>query len=97
MRIKHWQGYGHIEAKKIEKKTRDGRTFIAIKLKGNHEYGLHRDDIYDIAHWLLPKFSKEFKDGQKSYYDIEYMQLTDGYEKDENGYVDTCLYEIQYR
>ena len=97
MRIKHWQGYGHIDATKIEKKSRDGRTFIAIKLKGNHEYGLHRDDTYDIARWLLPKFAKEFKNGEKSYRDIEYMQLTDGYEKDGNGYVETCLYEIQYR
>ena len=97
MKIKHWQGYGIIEAKKIAKKSRDGKTFITIELRGNHEWGLHRDDTYDIAHWLLPKFVKEFKDGSKDYRNIEYMDITDGYERDSNGvYVDTCLYDIQF-
>jgi len=97
MRIKHWQGYGTVEATKLVKRTRDGKTFITIKVKGNHEWGIHRDDRYDVSRWLLPKFCKEFKTGEKDYRDIEYFALCDGWEKDENGNrIDTCLYEIQF-
>ena len=97
MKIKHYAGYGTVEATKVSERKLDGERFIRIKVKGNHEYGIHLDDIYEIAHWLLPKFSKEFKDGQKSYWDIKFMQLTDGYEKDDKGQtVDTCEYAIVY-
>lgn len=97
MKIKHWQGYGLVEATKIEKTTKEGRTWITVKVKGNHEWGIHRDDVYDVSRWLLPKFSKEFKSGEKNYRNIEYLNLVDGYEKDEKGeYIDTCLYEIQF-
>jgi hypothetical protein len=97
MKIKHWQGYGLVDATKVEKRTRDGKTFITIKVKGNHEWGIHRDDTYDVARWLLSKFSKEFKSGEKSYRNIEYMNLVDGYERDDRGCeIDTCLYEIQF-
>ena len=93
MKIKHWQGYGSIEAKKIKKQTKGGVTDIVIKLSGNHECGLERKDDYDIARWLLPYFDKkEFPKGTANYRKIIDMTLTPGYE---NG-VETCEYAIQY-
>jgi hypothetical protein len=64
MKIKHWQGYGSVNAKVTSKTLNsysEERT-ITIKVWGNHEYGLDRsDDRYDVFHWLLLKFDKEAK------------------------------------
>lgn len=89
MKIKHWQGYGSVEAKKISFKTENGIAKMHIKVKGNHEWGIHRDDPYDIANWLIKKLDKTFKD----YRTITSLHLEDGFE---NG-IETCDYFIEYR
>ena len=88
MKIKHWQGYGSVEAKRISS-HKNGSTYdVTIKVKGNHEYGIHRDDRYDIVRWL-GKVEKNLTNERQ----IVSCELTDGYE---DG-VETCLYHIVYR
>lgn len=61
MRIKHWQGYGCVNAKVTRQSfnTWSNLREITIEVKGNHEYGLDRsDDKYDVFNWLLKRFDK---------------------------------------
>ena len=97
MRIKHWQGYGQVTAEKVYSTNVGGENVIVIKVSGNHEWGLHRDDRYDVARWLLSKFVKEFRSGEKNYMDITQMILEDSFEKSESGYTEVCTYHIKYR
>lgn len=74
MKIKHFQGYGCVNAKVVKKVT-DTSTHcdgyitktLVIRVWGNHEYGLVRNDIYDINNWLVKKVAKV---------DIDYKQIT---------------------
>lgn len=63
MKIKHWQGYGCVEAKKTSVTTfKDDydRKFkkIVISVKGNHEWGLENTYMWSAVDWLLKKFIK---------------------------------------
>lgn len=65
MKVKHWQGYGSVEVKKISKNKfttmfGEKKTKLVLQVKGNHEWGLVRDDIYDVRHWIFNKFEKNF-------------------------------------
>lgn len=92
MRIKHWQGYGSVEAKKLSKKTRGNITKVEIEVIGNHEWGIYRNDTYDVHRWLCSKFAKDCKDSR----DIMQIDI-DIYEKDINGIcTDMCIYKITY-
>jgi len=72
MRLKHWQGYGTINATVSgrELNTASNTEIIKIKVWGNHEYGLDRsEDKYDIFRWLLKRLVKAYKniDCNKAY------------------------------
>ena len=69
MKIKHWQGYGVIEAKRI----RDKRYDLCVVVSGNHEWGLRRDDDYDVFRWLVQRFDKQWK--EKTYADFRGSQM----------------------
>lgn len=65
MRIKHFSGYGSVNAKIVERRLdtsthKEGYILNTIKINvwGNHECGLERDDWYDISQWLLKKVAK---------------------------------------
>jgi len=92
MKIKHFQGYGSVQAKKVSKTTIGDKTKLVVEVKGNHEWGLVRDDIYDVKRWLFDKFEKNFK-GQ--YYDIE-MSIKDDYVKEGNIDVEIATYTFIY-
>ncbi len=80
MRIKHWQGYGTVDAKKI---TGDGTT-LHIKVSGNHEWGLRRDDLYDLFNWLVKRFDKaetDFQDWRKRLWDYS---IEEGWDANED-------------
>ena len=62
MKIKHWQGYGTVNAKKISAKEENGIKTLMIEVTGNHEYGLVRNDIYDVYNWLVKRFDKTVPD-----------------------------------
>jgi hypothetical protein len=77
MKVKHWQGYGSVEVKKISKKKittmyGEKKTELVLQVKGNHEWGLVRDDVYDVRRWM--------EDGDK-FMNIHRMEIT----KNENG------------
>lgn len=94
MRIKHWQGYGSVTAKKISKTVKHGITTLVVEVNGNHEYGLVRDDIYHLKEWLLDKFDKEAVDLPP--YEINYS-YDDGYRLTPDGLDEEyCVYTFTY-
>ena len=92
MKIKHFQGYGSVQAKKVSKTTIGNKTKLVVEVKGNHECGLVRDDIYDVKRWLFDKFEKKFKG---EYYDID-MDIKDDYVKEGNIDVEVATYTFIY-
>jgi len=91
MRIKHWQGYGVVNAVR----TKDKNFSLCVTVSGNHEWGLYRNDMYDLFRWLIQKFDKEWKD--KPYTEFAklrpevYIARWD-YEGEEH-----CQYKFRYR
>lgn len=64
MRVKHFAGYGSVEAKKIDKRTDgEGYTVMRVRVIGDHEQGLCPYILTDSIRWLLPRFDKTVKDG----------------------------------
>jgi len=97
MKIKHWQGYGAINAKKIsDVRINDSMSKLTIQLSGNHEYGLVRDDKYDIFNWLLNK-GQRFATKIKDYRDILHINITEDILNIAGENIDCALYEITYR
>ena len=94
MKIKHWQGYGTVEAKKISKKTRDGITTLVVNVTGNHEWGLIREDMYDLKRWLVDRFDRSAKEIPDYKMDYSYVQA---FVRGDNGCcVETCTYTFRY-
>lgn len=93
MRIKHWQGYGLVNAKKVSKTTKDGVVTMTIEVWGNHEWGLRRDDVYDCYNWLLSKFDKKVL-GYKHIAEMKIISNT--YERENGIEVEHCTYRFKY-
>lgn len=93
MRIKHFAGYGSVQARKVSKTNlSDNKTKLVIEVKGNHEWGLVRDDIYDVRRWLFNKFEKNFNGDD---YDIS-MSIEDGYVRENNIDIEVATYTFIY-
>ena len=96
MRIKHWQGYGCVNAQALKKtaSTAEGIKTITIEVVGNHECGLDRsNDEYDIYNWLLKRFDKDVEDF-RDILKIEYEEDS----IDVNGVnTDRGIYTITYK
>ena len=92
MKIKHFAGYGSVQAKKVSKTTIGNRAKLVVEVKGNHEWGLVRDDIYDVRRWLFNKFEKNFN-GED--YEIS-MSIEDDYVKENNIDVEVATYTFEY-
>lgn len=92
MKIKHFAGYGSVQAKKVSKTTCGGKSKLVVEVKGNHEWGLVRDDIYDVRRWLFNRFEKNF-DGND--YDID-MTIKDDYVRENNIDVEVAIYTFIY-
>lgn len=93
MKVKHWQGYGVIEMKKISQKTKNGVKTVVVKVSGNHEWGLERNDTYDVHRWICKRLAKDCKE----YSDITNMTLNDHYETINGIYTEVCDYTISYK
>lgn len=64
MRIKHWAGYGSVNATIVrsELNTATNEEKYIIRVWGNHEMGLDRsDDSYDVYNWLVKKTVRNYK------------------------------------
>lgn len=92
MKVKHWQGYGSVEMKKVKTTTIGNTKTVVVRVSGNHEWGLERNDTYDIFNWICKRFAKDCKE----YSDIIDMQLQSGYEKVNGLDTEYCVYTITY-
>ena len=91
MKIKHWQGYGHVNAVRKNTSYEDGLKIMTIVVSGNHEYGICRNDKYNVFNWLLRRFDKNVTD----YRCIQRVDTFLGY--DSANKCDICAYKIAYR
>ena len=97
MKVKHFMGYGSVEVKKVSKKPiingyGENKTKMVLRVKGNHECGLVREDIYDVRRWIFDKFEKNFKGND---YDID-MDIKDDYVKENGLDVEVATYTFVY-
>ena len=93
MRIKHWQGYGTVTAKKLSKRLTGRGTMLRVMVQGNHEWGLVREDKYDLKRWLIDRFDKDAKN--VSPYEISY-RYDAGYVKVNGLDTETVIYTFEY-
>lgn len=82
MKIKHFAGYGSVNAEKIKmERAGNGVTVLHVRVTGDHEYGLKRDsrDTYGLYNWLVKRFDKSLKDAVD--FDKRYpvIQIKPGY------------------
>ena len=94
MKVKHWQGYGIIDAKKMVKQTVAGVTTLVVKVSGNHEWGLIREDVYDLVNWLVKRFDKSFSGSE---YRVHYEILDSGTDFKTDDGIEYCVYGFTYR
>lgn len=93
MRIKHFAGYGSVQAKKISKtKLPNGKNKLVIEVKGCHEWGLVRKDMSDVKSWLFDRFEKNF---EGEWYNID-LTIKDDYVKEGNIDVEVATYTFEY-
>lgn len=85
MRLKHWAGYGFVDARKVSL-TKDK---LVVRVVGSHERGLERDDRIDVFNWLVKRFDKSRKD----WMEIDHIEMDSSIDCD----VDVCLYTIHFR
>ena len=88
-RIKHWQGYGSVDAKVL----RNTPENMIIQVKGMHEYGLDcgawdTDRVYE---WLVKRF-----DPSRKPTDIKSVDIDDEYESQGNVDIEVCTYDIHF-
>lgn len=58
LKLKHFAGYGFVEAEKTGEYLRAGRTIRTIRVIGNHERGLQSEyhEDYELFNWLVKHF-----------------------------------------
>lgn len=91
MKIKHFSGYGYVNARKIVKDTKDGMITLVVEVVGNHERGIVRSDDYSlIKKWLVDRFDKAAE--KMPSWKIDYTVLLDIFMSE----VDRAVYTIVY-
>ena len=68
------------------------KTELILQVKGNHEYGLVRDDVYDVRRWIFNKFEKNFTGND---YEID-MTIKDDYITENGIDVEVATYKFVY-
>ena len=97
MRVKHFAGYGSVEVtKKSKTKVTDSwgntKTKLVLQVKGNHEWGVVRDDIFDVKRWIFDRFEKNFNG---YYYNID-MSIKNDYVNENGVDVEVATYTFIY-
>lgn len=98
MKVKHFAGYGSVDVKKVSKTTvtnewGEKENKLVLSVKGNHEWGLVREDIFDVKRWIFDKFEKGFKG---DIYDIT-MSIKNEYIKENGLDVEVATYTFYYK
>lgn len=88
MKIKHWQGYGTVNAKKLSSSA----DVLVVEVWGNHEWGIARNDVYDVCNWLVTKFDKVHDSSN-----VEGISLKSFYSKEGHTEVEHCIYTIYFK
>ena len=91
MRVKHWQGYGSVDVKKVSKEQHGQNILLHLQVRGLHEYGIARYDVYDVVRWIGTRCDKELSD----YSQVIEMSIEEDW--DELKREDICDYYITYR
>ena len=93
MKIKHFAGYGCVNARRIN----DGAAKLHIRVEGIHEQGLIRSDSYDLYNWLVKRFDRSVPDVTTWLKSHPLVDLRPGWRNDPKlGYIDTCDYYFTY-
>jgi len=97
MRVKHFMGYGSVDVKKVSKtpiidEYGQKKTKLVLRVKGNHEWGLVREYVYDVKRWIFDKFEKNFKGNE---YAID-MDVERDYIKENGLDVEVATYTFIY-
>ena len=93
MKIKHYAGYGTVTATKVKNvQTGINTKQLVVKLVGNHECGLYRNDTYDIYNWLVKRFAKDCP----SYRSIYQMYVLNDYDYSTKPLTEYAIYTIDY-
>lgn len=95
MRIKHWAGYGTVNAKRVN----DGAAKLHVRVEGLHECGLERGtwDTTLLYNWLVKRFDKtapEYLDWMRSHPLID--TKTDFRNDPKIGYIEVVDYYFYY-
>ena len=94
MKIKHFAGYGCVNARKCKDSL---PSMLHIEVEGNHEWGLVREDDYDLFQWIVSRFDKRFPDYQSWHMRDPIIDIRPGWRTDPNlGVIDTCDYYFYY-
>lgn len=93
MKIKHFMGYGCVNAKKVSCTKNE----LVVHVWGCHEYGVVRNDRYDIFNWLVKRFDKSRKD----YTEIVDVDIDEWWERETDGKyrgmdANHCEYTIRF-
>lgn len=94
MKIKHFTGYGCVNAVKIYNEN----NILIVKVTGNHEQGLncYRDwDTLLLFNWIVKRFDKT----RKSDAEIDKVVYQEGFERNEAKRTDEeyAIYTIRFR
>lgn len=95
MRIKHWAGYGCVNARKIN----DGAAKLHVRVEGLHERGVKRDtwDTTLLYDWLVKRFDKEVPEYLDWVRSHPLIDCTEDFRMDPKiGYVEIVDYYFYY-
>ena len=91
MKLKHWAGYGCVNARKIK----DNSCTLHVRVEGLHEQGLERGtwDTYGLYNWLVKRFDKNVPDVVTWSKSHPIIDTRSDFRMDPKlGYVDICDY-----
>ena len=90
MRVKHWQGYGSVDVKKVSRYVNGNCVELHLRVRGLHEYGIARYDTYDVVRWIGTRCDKQLVD------DNQVIEMSIDEDWDEVKHEDVCDYYITY-
>ena len=94
MRIKHWQGYGCVTARKCKDSN---PSTLMCRVEGDHEWGIILKDEYDLYYWLVRRFDKDVVDYATWSKLHPIIEVKPGFRIDiDKGWVDLCDYYFTY-
>ena len=75
MKIKHFAGYGSVNAKKIALHKTNNKTYLIVSVSGDHERGLKPFIIDDSIKWIAARFYNHvlYIPAYKIHIDYEYV------------------------